>query len=221
MRILRKPLEIVVYQDVLCAWCYLAESRLDTLRVELGDGIRWKTRPYPLRLKDAPPDAREREEWVSEINRAREEPDGGRLTPTLWTQQSPPRSSIPALSALEAARLQGVQAHQLLARAMQRTALEQGIDVTRSDVMFELASHVGLDMNRFAAAFGADQFHRLVLQEHKIAADRGVRGVPTLVIADRWMLCGLRDVKEYRDYILECAAKLESSDVGSPDGVFH
>ena len=30
--LLPKPLQITVYQDVLCSWCYLADLRLDILR---------------------------------------------------------------------------------------------------------------------------------------------------------------------------------------------
>ena len=33
--------------------------------------------------------------------------------------------------------------------------LEQGVNVTRTDVIFELANRVGLKMNAFAAAFGS------------------------------------------------------------------
>ncbi len=77
---------------------------------------------------------------------------------------------------------------------MQRAALEQGVNVARTDVVFELASRVGLSMNDFSAAFHSEETRRLILDEHRLAASRGVRGVPTLVIGGRWMICGLRDI---------------------------
>jgi predicted DsbA family dithiol-disulfide isomerase len=221
MTLRRPPLEITIYQDVLCSWCYLAEVRLEQVRRELGDAFRWRSRPYALRLKDAVPTRRELRQWIREVDTAKKEPDGLRLSPTLWTQAQPPRSSVPALQALEAARLQGPDLHQALARSMQRAALEQGIDVTRSDVLYELACHVGLNMNRFSAAFGTEQCRRLILQEHKLASERGVRGVPTVVIAGRWMICGLREVAEYRNYILDCVTKLSTPGVGNPEGLVH
>jgi predicted DsbA family dithiol-disulfide isomerase len=202
-----KPLEIVVYQDVLCAWCYVATARLDHVRRELGPAVQWTFRPYALRLKDALPTGRELHTLVTGVERARAEPEGDRLQKDLWLAQDLPRSSIPALVALEAARLQGEDARERLCRAMQRAALELGLNVTRSDVALELASAEGLDLNRFTTALRSPQARRLVLKEHHLAAGRGVKGVPTLVIGGQWMLSGLREVREYKDHILSCMNK--------------
>lgn len=218
-----KPLQVTVYQDVLCAWCYLAESRLDVLRQEFRDIVRFRVRPYPLRVNDALPTDKERRALVSEVKRAQEEldPSARLITAELWTGRDAPRSSVPALAALEAARLQGPTARALLARAMQRAALEQGINVTRNDVIFELASRVGLSMNAFAATFSSPQTRQLVMEEHRLAAGRGVRGVPTLVIAGRWMVCGLREVSEYREHILACLGKLHLPKAGDTERLVH
>jgi predicted DsbA family dithiol-disulfide isomerase len=215
--LLAKPLQITVYQDVLCSWCYLADLRLETLRQELGDTVRWRTRPYPLRVVDTPPSERELRGLAGEVQRAREEPEpvARLLTPDLWLGGDPPRSSITGLVALEAARLQGAQARTLLARAMQHTALEQGVNVARPDVVFELASRVGLAMNDFSAAFNSEETRKLILSEHRLATGRGVKGVPTLIIASRWMICGLRDVAEYREHIMSCMGKLAAQPAAS------
>jgi predicted DsbA family dithiol-disulfide isomerase len=205
-----RPIEVVLYQDVLCAWSYLADLRLEALRAEFGELVRWRVRPYATRLTDEVLTETQRHEWLGELARARQEPEPAArlLTNELWLSGNAPRSSLPALMALEAAQLQGAQARQLLARAMQRLALEQGINVTRADVVFELAGCVGLEMNRFEAAWRSPQTKRLVLEEHRAAASRGVRQVPTLVLGDRWMVAGLREVSEYRELILSCLGKL-------------
>jgi predicted DsbA family dithiol-disulfide isomerase len=218
-----KPLQITVYQDVLCAWCYLADSRLDVLRQEFRDIVRFRVRPYPLRVNDVLPTDKERRALAGEVERAQEEVDPAArlITSELWTGNDAPRSSVPALAALEAARLQGPTARAMFARAMQRAALEQGVNVTRNDVIFELASRVGLSMNAFAAAFSSAQTRQLVLDEHRIAAGRGVRGVPTLVIAGRWMVCGLREVSEYREHILACLGKLHLPKAGETERLIH
>ncbi|QSQ21003.1 DsbA family protein [Pyxidicoccus parkwayensis] len=223
MKTLHKPLQIIVYQDVLCAWCYLADARLDVLRQEFGEALRWSVRPYPLRLQDALPTEREKRGLVEEVQRAQREADpAARLLSTdLWLGGDPPRTSVPALAALEAARLQGPQARAFLAKSMQRAALEQGINVSRTDVVFELASRVGLAMNEFSAAFRSEETQRLILDEHRDAANRGVRGVPTLVIGGRWMLCGLREISEYREHILACLGKSAVPRSGSPERLVH
>jgi predicted DsbA family dithiol-disulfide isomerase len=206
------PIDVVLYQDVLCAWCYVADARLEALRAELGELVRWQVRPYALRLVDTPPSEQERHEWLAEMARARQEPEAvaQRLSDELWLSSDAPTSSVPALTALEAAGLHdGPQARALLARSMQRVALEQGVNVARPDVIFELAACVGLDMHRFEMTWRSPQTRRLVLEGHRMAAARGVRGVPTMVIGGRWMVSGLRDVSEYREHILACLGKLE------------
>ena len=213
-----KPLEIAVYQDVLCAWCYVADQRLEEVRREFGNVIRWSHRAYPLRVRDSAPTQKDLHGWLSEMDRARKEPEGKRLSNELWLSPDPPRSSIPALAALEAARLQGDDLRLDFARALQRAALESGLNVSRPDITLEIASSVGLDMNRFVAAWQSHHTRKLVLEEHRLAAERGIKGVPTLVIGGRWMLSGLREVREYREHILACLGKFErgDSDLGGP-----
>jgi predicted DsbA family dithiol-disulfide isomerase len=223
MKPLPKPLQITVYQDVLCAWCYLADLRLESLKQEFGDILRWRVRPYPLRLRDKRPTEKELRGLTEEVRRAQQEPEpvAKLLTTELWQGGDAPRTSVPALAALEAARLQGPSARAYLARAMQHAALEQGVNVTRTDVIFELASRVGLNMGPFSAAYQSENTRKLILDEHQLAVSRGVRGVPTIVIGGRWMVCGLRDVAEYREHILTCIGKLNAPRPGSSERMVH
>ena len=36
--------ELVLFHDVLCSWCYLADARLEVLREEYGPSVRWTSR---------------------------------------------------------------------------------------------------------------------------------------------------------------------------------
>jgi predicted DsbA family dithiol-disulfide isomerase len=201
------PVTITVYQDVLCAWGYLAELRLEPLEAELGANVRWNFRPFPLRARSMSMTCREKQEWIDEINRARLENDGGQLKSDLWLQNDCPTSSLRPLLAVEAAGLQGERSRRRMTRALQRAALEQGINVTRMDVILELASALGLDVDRFSMAWVSTRLRRMILAERGLARERGVTGVPTLVVAGRWMICGLRETLEYRRYILMCLKK--------------
>jgi predicted DsbA family dithiol-disulfide isomerase len=201
------PVTITVYQDVLCAWSYLAELRLEPLEAELGTNVRWNFRPFPLRARSMSLTQREKQEWVNEINRARLETDGGQLKSDLWLQSDCPTSSLRPLLAVEAAGLQGERSRRRMTRALQRAALEQGINVTRMDVTLELASALGLNMDRFSMALVSTRLRRMILAERDLARERGVSGVPTLVVAGRWMICGLRETLEYRHYIMMCLKK--------------
>lgn len=216
-----RQLSILVYQDLLCAWCYLADARVTALRREFSGAIRWTFRPFPLRISDDVPSGKLLGRLVRDVERARAEVEGRRLRVNLWDGGDPPRSSVPPLVALEAARLQGAGARRELARAMQQAALEQGVNVSRADVVFELASAVGLNMNRFVVAYRSEEMLRLVLEEHRVAEERGVKTVPTLVIGGRWMISGLRGLAEYRRHIVSCMGKLGMSTGGSPENMLH
>jgi len=54
------PVEVTLYHDVLCSWCYVADGRLEYLRDEYGPTLRWSLRPYPLRPENQIPDKRQR-----------------------------------------------------------------------------------------------------------------------------------------------------------------
>jgi predicted DsbA family dithiol-disulfide isomerase len=155
------------------------------------------------------------------VNQARREPEGALLSPDLWIGGDPPASNIAPLVAIEAAGLQGTLARTRYADALRRAALEGGVNVARADVALELAGALGLNMNRFAAAYHSSQTRRSVLEEHRMAKERGIDGVPTLVIDRRWMISGLRDLAEYRRHILSCMAKLGAPREGSPESMLH
>ena len=217
----QKPLNLYLYQDALCAWCYVAEQRLEAIRAELGPLIRIRRRPYPLRPHDGAPTAQEVAEGIAELARARQEPEGRRIKLDLWTGDDLPRSSVQTLAALEAARLQGPDLGQALFRRLQRAALEDGINVTRSDVVFEIASRLGLQMNRFSAVYQSAQTHSLIREEHRVAVERGVKSLPTLVIGGRWMISGLREASEYRELIYGCLGKVAQQAFPTRDRAVH
>jgi|SRR5215831_14503808 len=200
----RAPLPVTVYQDILSAWGYLAELRLQTLAAEFGAEVHWTFRPFPLLARSSSLTEAERTRWIEEINQARAESDGRALRVDLWTQDDCPNSSLRPLIAVEAAGLQGERARSQMARALQRAALEQSINVSRMDVLLELASAAALDVDRFSVALNSPRLRRLLLAERDLARERGVNGVPTLVVAGRWMICGLREMGEYRRYLQMC-----------------
>jgi predicted DsbA family dithiol-disulfide isomerase len=216
------PLQIVVYQDVLCAWCYVAEQRLDALARELGGLVRISYRPFSLRPRDQAPTTREIAAAQRALALARREPEAAALRPDLWTSNDLPRSTVPPLMALEAARLQGPDARAALSQTLRRAALEQGVNVTRTDVLYELAGRVGLKMDRFAAAFRAEATRRRVLNGRAAAAARGVRQVPAVVLGGRWMVTGLRALPEYGEHVLGCFARsAKASGGGDGEPLIH
>jgi len=195
------PLELVLYHDVLCSWCYVADARFEYLRDEYGPLVRFRLRPYPLRPDTQIPDKKQRAVLARHFRRVAKEPEGSLVKPDLWTGRDPPASSIPALAALEAALSQGPGLQRELLVAMRRAAFHEGINVDRRDVQVELAAQVGLDTSRFLDQLDNPRIEQEVVLAVEEAEALGIRGVPALVIGGEWLMQGCRDLAEYRHVI--------------------
>jgi predicted DsbA family dithiol-disulfide isomerase len=193
--------ELVLYHDVLCSWCYLADARLDYLRDEYGPALRWSLRPYPLRPEDQIPNKKERSVLARHFRRVAREREGKGVKPDLWTGQDPPASSVPPLVALEAALPQGPHLQRELLKAMRRAAFLEGINVARRDVQLELASRIRLDVALFVESLEDPQLEQQVYDVGDEAESLGIKGVPALVIGGEWLMQGCRELAEYRQVI--------------------
>jgi predicted DsbA family dithiol-disulfide isomerase len=195
------PLELVLYHDVLCSWCYVADARLEFLRDEYGGLVRWSLRPYPLRPDNQLPDKKQRAILARHFRRLSREREGLGVKPDLWTGRDPPTSSVPPLVALEAALPQGADLQRDLLKAMRRAAFQQGINVARRDVQLELAHSVGLDLNQFVERLDKPGQELAIASAVEEAEALGIKGVPALVIGGEWLMQGCRDLSEYRQVI--------------------
>ncbi len=193
--------ELVLYHDVLCSWCYVADARLEYLRDEYGPTLRWSLRPYPLRPENQFPDKKQRSVLARHFRRLGREQEGKGVKPDLWTGEDPPASSVPPLVALEAALPQGEELQRALLQAMRRAAFLQGINVARRDVQLELAAKVGIDLGRFVEELDDPRLEQDVNDAVEEAEALGIKGVPALVIGGEWLMQGCRELAEYREVI--------------------
>jgi putative protein-disulfide isomerase len=190
--------EVVLFHDVLCAWSYLADARLDVLRAEFGEQVRWSYRGYPLRPDEEALGKKERQQLARHCRRLGKEPEGKGVVADLWTGRDAPVSSLPPLVALEAARQQGSEVHDALLKALRRAAFLRGMNISRRDVLLEIAGTVGLDEARFLRDLDDPRSFDRLQEGVGDAESIGVRGVPAVIIGDEWMMQGCRDLQEYR-----------------------
>lgn len=194
-----KPIELVLYHDVLCGWSWLADQRLRLLQEELGPVFHLEYRPFAAKFDDRLPTRTERMSEASNWRKVAREPEGKGIVPDLWRSTDPPRSSLPPLIALEAARVVGGRSgKERLLLAMRRAAFYHGINIARDDVILELAENVGLHPGRFANAFASQTTRNLVIDLHDEAVDKGIDAVPAVVLDEDWLVSGARSIDEYR-----------------------
>ncbi len=198
----------MLYEDPLSPWCLVAEKRIAAALSDLERTYEpLRHEPFPLRLEPRAMSRTERERLARAARRAAKEPEAQGITPDLWLSQDPPLSSIPPLAALAAARLQGVGREEALRTALRQAALFRGVNVSRRDVLYELAGCAGLDVSRFASALSTPWTERRVRACYEEAVDRGVEVAPALVVGEEWLVAGPRSIDEYRE-ILERYARV-------------
>lgn len=191
----------MLFHDVLCTWCYIADQRLEQLREEYGSAVRWSFRAYPLRPENQLPDRKQRSLLARHFRRLAKEREGLGVTTDLWTGQDPPSSSLPPLVALEAALSQGPKLQHELLKSMRRAAFIEGINIARRDVQLELAAQAGLDLPQLIDRLDAPETEHAVNASVDEAEALGIKGVPALVIGGEWLVQGCRELSEYRQVI--------------------
>ncbi|HYS82582.1 MAG TPA: DsbA family protein [Anaeromyxobacteraceae bacterium] len=207
------PIQLVLHGDLLDPWCWLAEQRICVAAEELhGLFMPVEHAPLPRRWEPRAPSAAERRNRARELRRAAREPDAPPFSTELWAGADGPLSTVPPHLAVAAARMQGPAAAAALREALRRAALVSGVDVTRSDVILELASRVGLDLARFVPAFQATGTERALRADVEAACELGVRCCPSLIIEDEWLVSGARSLRDYRLLLKRYLAK----SVGTP-----
>jgi predicted DsbA family dithiol-disulfide isomerase len=190
---------LVLYEDPLSPWCLVAERRIRAALEDVaGAYAPLRLEPFPLRPEPRAPSARERRAFARAARRAAKEPEASRTTPDLWLSEDPPLTTLPLLTALAAARQQGETREDALRLAIREAGLVRGINVTRTDVLYELAGAAGLDVARFAGALASPSTLRRVKASFEDALDKGIEGAPALVIGEEWLVAGPRSADEYR-----------------------
>jgi predicted DsbA family dithiol-disulfide isomerase len=193
-----EPASLVLYDDPLSPWCLVAERRVRAALEDLGGAFEpLVLAPFPLRSEARALTRDDRRALARAMRKAAREPEARAVCADLWLSPDPPLSSMPALTALAAARLQGGRREDALRAALREAALVRGVNVSRADVLLEIAERTGLDVRRFAAAFSARATRARVEDEVERARDRGIDGPPALVVGEEWLVSGPRSQEEY------------------------
>jgi len=201
------PVSLVLYEDPLSPWCLIAERRIRLALEDVpGAFASLRLEPFPLRAEPRAVTSTDRRAYSRAASRAAREPEAAGTTAELWLSDDPPLSTLPALAAMEAARLQGPSREAAFRGAVREAALVRGINVTRRDVLYELAGAAGLDVGKFASALAAPATERRVLESYDDALGKGIESAPALVIADEWLIAGPRSADEYRSVLRRYAA---------------
>ena len=192
-----QPLNIVMYFDYICPWCYVASSRLLKIEEEYGEGIiiDWKSFPLdPYGWRPKYP--------VERINqsRLRAEMEEGSLNIKPWPENKAlPDSSMPAHEAAKCAQVQGNEAFESYHMALMKAYFSDCKDISSRQVLISLAEEAQLDVPKFISDLEGDLPRSRVLAEYEEAVrDGNIIGVPTVIFGERAVLEAAVPLELYR-----------------------
>lgn len=227
---MRTVINVEIWSDVVCPWCYIGKRRFERAVAEVADEIEIRAvyRPYQLDPTAA----------------------SGRSTPVIEAYAKkfggPERAAqildhVTAVAAQEgiqfhmdrALRANTLLAHRLLwlteatghQAALKERLLQayfhDGLDVGDPEVLAACAAEVGLDRDRVRAFLASDDGADQVAGQIALARDNEITAVPTFVFGapaggPDWMIPGAQDTDTFVTVLRRLAARY--AEVGTTGG---
>lgn len=213
---MRPHVDVEIWSDVVCPWCYIGKRRFETAIIELADEIDVTIvfRPYQLDPTASP----------------------GKAGPVIDTyakkfggyerahQIIDHVTSIAAESGIHFRMDRALRANTLLAHRLlwlaeatgKQVALKErllqayfidGLDVGDPEVLATCAADVGLDHDRVLSFLESDDGLVEVRHELQRALEMETTAVPTFVFDDRWMVPGAQDPSTFVEVLRSVVAR--------------
>ncbi len=202
-----EPLELVVYSDFLCPWCYCAALRLERVEASFGGAVAldWRAfllRPRPRGDRDLERFRAYTRSWL----RVAEEEPGAHFQ--VWQGDAgPPSHSVPAQLAAKAAQSLGGEAGRQMRWRLFRAYFAENRDISDPQTLFALWLELGLPEAEFDRCEDPALL-RAVLSEHDEALGHGATGVPAARLSDSdFALVGAQPEATYRRWLERALAE--------------
>jgi len=173
-----QPVQIEVWSDYVCPFCYMVEPVLEQLRQEYGDTVQVHWRAFELRPEPTPTlePAGEylRNTWERIVY-----PMAAERGMTLRLPPVQPRSRK-AFEAAEFAREAGQ--FDAFHRALFQAFFQEGRDIGDLAVLSALAASVGLDAEELGRALAEGRYTERVLRDQELARTLSLTGVPAMLV---------------------------------------
>lgn len=191
------PVEIDVWSDVACPWCYIGKHRLEAGVREAGADVVVRFHSYELQPDAAPaPGTRELDALADRMGgRERTQQMFEHVTGIAAGEGLEYRfDDVIAANTFDAHRLiQLAKGHGLEEQAVERVFaahFTEGIDVGDREALVALAGEIGLDADEARRVLDDGDLADAVRADERAAAQLGVTGVPFFVIDGRYGVSG-------------------------------
>ena len=167
-------IEILYFTDPYCTWCWGSEPILRKIKEVYGEQVK-----ITYIMGGLVEDMESFYDPLNEISRAEQvaphwlsasERHGMPVSGKLWLSD-PPRSTFPANIAYHAAKLQSEEKAEKFLRRMREAAAAEDKNISRLEVLVELAREVGLDAERFVRDFTGREAKDAFLKDLAVMGD--------------------------------------------------
>ncbi len=223
---MRPVLNVEIYSDVVCPWCYIGKRRFEAAVEQVADevDVAITYRPYQLDPSALPGKS-------APVIEAYAKKFGG---PERAAEIIAHVTSVAAADGIEFRMDRALRANTLLAHRALHLAGEHGVqtqlkerllrayftdgqDIGDLDVVAECAAEVGLDATATRAYLGGDGGLSEVREQLVEAAAHGISAVPTFVFGGAWSVPGAQDVDVFVQ-VLRKLAQRQITDAPENDG---
>ena len=229
-----KPLQIEVYSDVACPWCWVGETRLERALAAFpgGDDVEVVFRPFQLD-PGAPVDAEPMFDYLERRFGGNARAMVGRVAEQARTEGLEMNYDRGlAVNTLRAHRLMrlaerehGPAVQRDVARRLFSAHFSEGRDVGDVETLVAIASEAGMSAERVRAELAGDTGEREVRDEIDGARRMGITAVPTFIIDGKYAVQGAQPTSTFLQALetvtrerAELAAE-PSGGTGDADGV--
>ncbi|MEU8152797.1 DsbA family oxidoreductase [Micromonospora sp. NPDC048986] len=194
-------MEIEIYADVICPWCYIGKRRLDQALASYEGAVTVRYRPFQLDPSPVPqpqplvqalaakfggPErARQMVDHVTQVAAA----DGLRLD----YDRAVIANTFDAHRLVAWATDQGRAAE--MVEALYQAHFNHGVDVGSREALATLAGEIGLDAADARRFLDSDERVADVAAGLAAARDLGITSVPTFVLAGKYAVSGAQEVQ--------------------------
>jgi len=211
-------LQIEIFSDVVCPWCFIGKRRLDrVLEGDLGADVVLRWRPYQL-MPNVPLAGVDRDTFLQ--RRYGDNADAGRVPSRIaeeaqaegielrydLIERTP--NTLLAHRLLELAYAQGMQ--HALADALFVAYFCEGRDVGELETLANIAGSVGMAAKEARAYLAGDGGAAEVRKQLERALEVGVSGVPGYFLAESFLLPGAQSSETMAQIIGRVKSRLAS-----------
>jgi len=190
--------DIDIYADVVCPWCYIGKRRLELALKDFDGEVTVRFRPFQLD-PSTPRDGRPLMEWLAPKF-------GGAENARRMTQNT---RGIAAVDGIEmdfehAIIANTFDAHRLVwfvgrdhgadvMEALHRAHFTDSVDIASHDVLADIAERFGFERQRVLDFLASEDGVDEVNAELRFAQELGISSVPTFVFANKYAMSGAAD----------------------------